>query len=276
MLGARDQHAIEGLNFPLGNGRAGDPSEQATGHAGAAGRAGCGRLRECERKLTDNELGAIDSRARRLAAIPRGETRHHGLEPQQRGRVVTDGGEGLGDGGRHLRAVDLGTQRGDFLGDRALATPQQEADFLERRVRDDFLDRIAAIRELALVDRADCRLGDDDAGRAVVDALGLRDGNPRRCGRQAAAAAAALGGNDSAQRFDIGAALERLTADFAAVTFQPAAANVGVQRAELDAELVGRLVRGHHAGAFGIDTFEIASRHHENHAMRAGAASSGA
>src|SRR5208337_1336769 len=66
MLGARDQHAIEGLNFPLGSGRAGDPSEQATGHAGAAGRAGCGRLRECERKLTDNELGAIDSRARRL------------------------------------------------------------------------------------------------------------------------------------------------------------------------------------------------------------------
>ena len=270
MLGACDQHAVECLDFPLGAGRAGNPSEQASGHAGTAGRSGRGRLRERKRELADDELGAIDSRARRLTAIPRRQTRHHGREPQQRRRVVTDGGQRLGNRRRHLRAVDLGTQRGDFLGDRALATPQQEANFLERRVRDDFLDRITAIRELALVDRTDRRLGDDNSGRAVVDALGLRDRHPRRCGRQAASATAAFGGDDSAQRLDIGASIERLAADLAAITFQPAAADVGVERAELDAELIGRLVGSHHAGAFGIGTFGDARRHHENHAMRGG------
>ena len=270
VFGACDQHAVERFDFPFGGGRAGDPSEQASRHAAAAGRSWSGRLRERERELADDELGAIDSCARRLTAIPRGEARHHGFEPQQRRRVITDGGERVGDRSGHLRAVNLGTQRGDFFGDGPLATPQQEANLLERRVRNDFLDRITAIRELALVDRADRRLGHDDAGRAVVDTLGLRDRYPRRCGRQAASAAAALVGDDAAQRFDIGAAIERLAADLAPITFQPAAADVGVERAELDAELVGRLARGHHAGAFEIGAFEIASGHHENHAMRGG------
>jgi len=94
---ARDQHAIERLDFPFRRGRAGDPSEQASGHAGAAGRSWSGRLRERKRELADDELGAIDSRARRLAAIPRGKTRHHSGEPQQRRRIVTDGGEGAGN-----------------------------------------------------------------------------------------------------------------------------------------------------------------------------------
>ncbi len=185
MLGACDQHAIERLDFPVGGGRTGDPSEQASCHAGSAGRSWSGGLRECERKLADDQLGAIDSSARRLATIPRRETRHHCREPQQRRRVVTDRRERVGNRGRHLRAVDLGTQRGDFLGDRTLATPQQEAHFFERRVRDDLFDRIAAIGELAFVDRADRRLGDDDARRAVVDALRLRDCDPasmRRAG----------------------------------------------------------------------------------------------
>ena len=271
MLGACNQHAIECLDFPFGRGRSGHPSEQASRHAGAAGRSWSGRLCECERELSDDQLGTIDSSARRLTPIPRGETRHHCGESQQRRRVVTDGCERVGNRGRHLRAMDLGTERGDFLGDRTLATPQQEAHFFERRVRDDFFDRIAAIGELAFVDRADRRLGDDDAGRAVVDALGLRDCYPGRCGREASSATAALVRNDSAQRFDIGASIQRLAADFAAITFQPAAADVGVERAELDPELIGRLVRGHHAGAFGIGTFEVAGRHHENHATRAGA-----
>ena len=47
--------------------------------------------------------------------------------------------------------------------------------------------------------------------------LGLRDRDPRRRGGQAAAAPAALGRDDAAQRLDVGAAIKRLAADPAAI-----------------------------------------------------------
>ena len=267
VLRARNQHAIQRRNFGVAGSRAWRPSEQPRRHPGTShvfcGRLVCRRMRESERKLADYQLGAIDPGARRLTPIPCGETRHHGREPEQWRRIVTDGGQRRRDRSGHLRAVNLGTQRGDLLGDRTLAAPQQQADLLIRRTLDEFFDRVTAKRELGIIDRADRRLGDDYSGRAVVIAHGLRDGDPARRGRQTATASSALSRNDAAQRLDIRASVERLASHLAAVTLEPAAAHVGIEGTEFHTELAGGLGRSDHAGAIGIS-----SRHTRDHAMR--------
>src|SRR6185437_5428056 len=77
------------------------------------------------------------------------------------------------------------------------------------------------------------------------------------------------GGGEIAQRVDIVAAVERLAPDTAAIAAQPSAADVGVERAELDPKLRGSFVRGDHAGTFGF-----ARRHRDYHAIAGRRASS--
>ena len=202
-------------------------------------------------------------------ALERRQRRHHDLQSQQRRSVVADRAERRDDLLRRLGPRDHLAQRGDLAGLRPLAIPEQEADLLERGVRDQFLDRIAAIGELPFDNRTDRRLGDDHAVGEPSLERRLRDGHPRRCVGQAASATSTLGGDEIAQRVDIGAAIERLAPDTAAIAVQPAAADVGVERAELDAELRGRFVRGDHAGTVGF-----ARRHRDYHAIAARRASS--
>ena len=197
-------------------------------------------------------------------ALERGQRRHRDFQPQQRRSVFAHRVQRRGDPFRHFGPRDHLAQSRDFAGPRPLAVPEQQADLLERRARDQFSDRIAAIRELAVDYRAHRRLGDDHAVGRTVARRRLRNGHPRRGVGQAATAPPALGSREIAQRVDIVAAVKRLAPDPAAVAAQPSAADVSVERAELNAELRGRFVGGDHAGPVGF-----ARRHRDYHAIAA-------
>ena len=68
-------------------------------------------------------------------------------------------------GGGIARAGDFRAQMPQSRRARPFAIPQQQADFLERGVLDNFLDRIAAICELASIIELTRGLGDDHARR---------------------------------------------------------------------------------------------------------------
>ena len=118
----------------------------------------------------------------------------------------------------------------------------------KRGVLDHLFDRIAAIGEAAIGNRADRGFGDDDAGSGTLGrgADRLRDRHPRRSIGQAARAPPALGRDESAQRLDIGAPIERLAPDPTPIALDPAPAHVGVECSEFYPQMMRGFRRGQH------------------------------